>query len=113
MGNSRRNPYSIIKVRHVTEKAVTLEGLKDNENNPCVARFTKPKYVFLVDPSANKREIAQAIEEIYSEQKVTVEAVNTINVKGKAKRVRGRRGRTAGFKKAVVTLQTGDSLDNL
>jgi large subunit ribosomal protein L23 len=69
--------------------------------------------VFIVDPTANKREIAAAIEEIYSEQKVKVTAVNTINVKAKQRRVRGRLGMTKSFKKAVVSLEEGDSIDNV
>lgn len=68
--------------------------------------------MFLVDPKANKIEIAQAIEEIYSEKKIKVVAVNTIRVKPKQRRVRGNVGYTSGFKKAIVTLEEGDSLDD-
>jgi len=106
------NPYNIIKSQHVTEKSGMLGRLKTAESNPSLKRFKNPKYVFIVDPAANKTEIANALEEIYSEQKIKVVSVNTINVKGKTKRVRGRAGKTASFKKAIVTLEEGDSLDN-
>lgn len=108
-----RTAYDIIKKRHVTEKANMLQNLKSNESNPSVRRFKQPKYVFIVDNDANKQEIAQALEEIYNEQKIRVVSVNTVNVKSKPKRVRGRPGETRAFKKAIVTLEEGDSIDNV
>ena len=83
------------------------------DSNVCVSKFNQPKYVFIVDPNANKKEIANAVENIYSEQKVKVVSVNTINMKPKKRRVRGKIGRTAAFKKAIVTLEEGDSIDNV
>lgn len=106
----RNNPYQIVKHQHVTEKSVMLEGLKDAESNISLKRCKSPKYVFIVDRDANKQQIAEAIEQIYSEKKIKVVAVNTINVKGKARRVRGRSGMKPNFKKAIVTLDEGDSL---
>ncbi len=108
-----KNPYQIIKHQHVTEKAQVLAELKSAESNPSVRRCTAPKYVFIVDVNANKREIALALEEIYKDKGIKVVSVNTINVKPKTRRVRGRRGKTAAFKKAVVTLEENDSLDNV
>lgn len=113
MRETNKNPYSVILSRYATEKSTVLESLKDSESNICVARCELPKYVFLVDPSSNKREIAQAVEEIYREQNVRVMSVNTINVKPKTKRRRGRAGKTKAFKKAVVTLEKGDAIDNI
>lgn len=107
------NPYQIIKSQYVTEKSSMLQGLKDSESNRSIKAFKNPQYVFVVDPSANKHEIANALEEIYADKKIKVVAVNTINVKSKKRRVRGRPGKTASFKKAIVTLEEGDSLDNL
>jgi len=66
------------------------------------------KYTFEVDSFANKIEIKQAIEEAF---KVTVTSVNTSHVKSKAKRMGWTRGRTRGWKKAVVTLKTGDKIE--
>lgn len=107
----KRNPYEVVKSRYITEKAQVLEQLKSNTSNPSVKKCDSPKYVFLVDKRANKKEIAIAVEEIYAEKKVQVAKVNTITVKQKARRIRGRVGHKAGFKKAVVTLQPGNALE--
>jgi len=109
----KKNPYEVVKHQHITEKSLVLEGLKNATSNPSLAKCNSPKYVFIVDPSANKGEIAAAVEEIYRDRKVKVVSVNTINVKGKDRRVRGRFGTKKSFKKAIVTLEQGDSLDTL
>ncbi len=106
----KRTPYNIIKSRYVTEKSRVLEELKDNSNNPSVAACKSPKYVFLVDKKAKKQEIAEAIEQIYAEKSIKVKAVNTISIKPKKKRVRGRLGYKSAFKKAIVTLDKDDEL---
>jgi len=66
------------------------------------------KYVFIVDKRANKIQIANAVAEVFN---VKVEKVNTINVKGKVKR----RGRIVGkrndYKKAVVKLAEGQTIE--
>ncbi|MGM0440462.1 MAG: 50S ribosomal protein L23 [Chlamydiota bacterium] len=108
----KNNPYSIIKSRYSTEKAVVLESLKNADSNKCVARCQSPKYVFLVEKHANKKQITEALEEIYKEQNIKVVAVNTVNGKPKTRRrQRGRPGQTAAYKKAIVTLEPNDSLD--
>ncbi len=109
----KRNPYCIIKSRYVTEKATVLGQLQSSASNACTAKCTTPKAVFLVDKRANKQEIARAIEEIYSGRNVKVTAVNTINVKQKKRRVRGRLGMKAGFKKAIVSFEAGDQIDDV
>jgi len=63
------------------------------------------KYTFKVDRRANKSEIKKAVEKIFG---VKVEKVNTINMKGKTKRVGMSVGKTPNWKKAIVTL-TEDS----
>lgn len=108
-----KNPYEIIKNEHVTEKATTLANLATSESNVSVRRCNNPKRVFIVDRKATKQEIAKAIEMIYSERNVKVVKVNTINVKPKPKRMRGKRGRTSSFRKAVVTFDEGDNIDNI
>lgn len=108
-----KNPYQIIKSRHVTEKTTMLESLKDAESNASVRRFKSPKFVFIVDKDANKQEIAHALEQIYAEKNIKVKKVNTINTKPKTRRVRGRIGTTTALKKAIVTLDQGDTLDNV
>ena len=68
------------------------------------------KYVFLVDRQANSQEIKKAVEGIY---KVKVTAVNLINQKGKVKRLGRSLGRRSDFKKAVVTIKEGQTIDIL
>ncbi len=109
-----KNPYEVIKRRYITEKATVLEQLQNNQSNRSVARCKSPKYVFIVDDKANKQEISQAVETLYKEKSIKVVNVNTMIVKGKQKkRGRGRVGFSASFKKAIVTLEEGDSLDNV
>lgn len=65
-------------------------------------------YTFEVDKNANKVEIAQAVEAVFN---VKVTKVNTLNVKSKPKRVRYQVGRTRTWKKAMVTLAEGDTIE--
>ena len=62
------------------------------------------KYTFKVAKSANKIEIAKAVEELFG---VQVESVNTMNVRGRSKRVGMYTGKTPDWKKAIVTLKDG------
>ena len=67
------------------------------------------QYLFKVDRYANKIDIKRAVEEAFQ---VHVTGVNTMNRGGKKKRERTMQfGRTAGWKRAVVTLRQGDSID--
>ena len=85
----------IIKAPVVTEKSTKLN---QDEN----------KYVFKVDPKATKFEIKSAVENIF---KVKVVDVNTINAKTKKKRVGRYSGLTNRYKKAVVTLSKGQTIE--
>jgi len=89
-----RDPHQIIKTLRVTEKG-TAQGEKLNQ------------YTLAVDRSANKIEIQQAVQKLF---KVTVLRVNTLNVKGKLKRLRGSLGRRPTWKKAIVTLKAGEKI---
>jgi large subunit ribosomal protein L23 len=89
-----REAYDIIKAMVRTEKGSTMLPLN--------------KYLFLVATDANKVEIKKAVSEIY---KVTATKVNIMNVKGKWKRLRYQEGKTASWKKAMVTLKSGDKID--
>lgn len=84
----------IIKAPVITEKSSTLaqEG----------------KYVFKVDSKANKTEIKEAIEKIF---KVKVESIATINAKVKKRRVGRYTGLTNRYKKAIVKLAEGQTID--
>ncbi len=66
------------------------------------------RYTFEVAKSARKIQIAQAVEEIFD---VKVIKVNTMNVSGKPKRVRYQKGLSRSWKKAIVTLKEGDSIE--
>ncbi|MBF4509192.1 MAG: 50S ribosomal protein L23 [Aeromicrobium sp.] len=66
------------------------------------------RYTFEVDKRAKKEQIAQAIEEIFG---VRVEKVNTMNVSGKPRRLRYNKGLSRSWKKAIVTLKPGDTID--
>lgn len=65
-------------------------------------------YVFEVAPDANKIEIRQAVEAIWG---VKVLSVRTMNKKGKVRRVRYKRGKTSSWKKAIVKLREGYTID--
>jgi len=66
------------------------------------------RYTFEVAKTASKPQIAQAVTEIFG---VTVTNVNTMNVNGKPRRVRTAKGKTRDWKKAVVTLKEGDTIE--
>ena len=86
--------YETILSPVITEKATRV-----SEHNQVVFRVRK---------DATKPEIKAAIEGIFD---VRVTGVNTLNLKGKAKRFRGRLGRRSDVKKAIVTLAEGQSID--
>jgi len=75
---------------------------------------TKRQYAFKVDQNANKITIAKAVEKKFN---VNVTSIRTLNVKGKTKTQLTRRGRIAGrrsdWKKAIVTLKEGQTIDFL
>jgi large subunit ribosomal protein L23 len=71
-------------------------------------RMSENTYLFAVDRSANKLEIAAAVEEIF---KVKVMGVRTINLKGKPRRTRTIVGHRSDWKKAVVTLEKDQTID--
>jgi len=85
----------IIKQAVISEKGTIL---RDTEN----------RYVFKVHPQANKIEIKKAVETAFD---VKVLDVNTINVKGKTKRLGRFEGKRSSWKKALVRLKEGDSID--
>ena len=107
---NKKTPYDVIQSRYVTEKSRVLEELKEKSGNASLSKCDKPKYAFLVKRQANKREIADAIEQIYADKNIKVKSVNTIIIKPKKKRVRGRIGYKSAFKKAIVTLDKDDDL---
>jgi len=88
--------FQVIKNVRLSEKASMLEEL----NN---------EYVFEVDRRANKFEIKQAVESLFGK---TVTGVRTANYDGKKRRKRrADQGTTKSWKKAVVRLKDGESID--
>ena len=76
------------------------------EKSTSLSEFNK--VVFKVDRDANKKSIKKSIEKIF---KVNVIKINTINIKGKSKLIKNKRSFKTGFKKAIVTLKKGQSID--
>lgn len=91
---NRERLYEVLRAPIVTEKATMA-----SEHN---------QVVFKVPVDATKFEIKAAVEDLF---KVKVRSVNTILVKGKTKRFRGQMGRRNDFKKAMVRLAEGQSID--
>ena len=89
------NAFDVIKTVRLTEKG-TRQSEKYNQ------------YTVVADPRANKTQIRQAVQELF---KVKVTKVNTLNVRGKARRQRtAQAGNSSNWKKALVTLKDGDKI---
>ncbi len=86
--------YDVIRAPVVTEKSTVA-----SENS---------QVIFKVAMSATKPDIKEAVERLFN---VKVVAVNTLIRKGKNKRFRGVKGRQSDFKKAIVTLAEGQTID--
>ncbi|RMF12675.1 MAG: 50S ribosomal protein L23 [Alphaproteobacteria bacterium] len=86
--------YDVILGPVITEKSTLV-----SENN---------QVVFRVPLDATKPAIKAAVEALFD---VKVKAVNTLRVKGKTKRFRGRKGQRSDWKKAMVSLEEGHSID--
>jgi large subunit ribosomal protein L23 len=89
-----KSPRDVIIAPVVSEKSYAL--------------LDEGRYTFLVHPSANKTEIKQAVESIFS---VKVANVNTINRKGKVKRFGLQYGKRKDTKRAIVTLREVETID--
>lgn len=91
---TREQMYDLILGPVITEKST--QGIEHNQ------------VTFRVRNEATKPQVKTAIEGLFG---VKVKAVNTLNQKGKLKRFRGRIGRRNDVKKAIVTLEEGQSID--
>ncbi len=87
--------HSVIRSPSITEKNTTL-------------RSDHNKYVFEVKRESNKKEIKRAVESLFN---VKVESVNTMIVKGKRKRMGRFSGYRPNWKKAIVKLAEGQTID--
>jgi large subunit ribosomal protein L23 len=86
--------YKVLERPLITEKNSALQA--------------QGKYVFKVAQEANKEQIKQAVEKAF---KVTVTGVNLMTVSGKRRRMRGREVTSPSWKKALVTLKSGDKIE--
>ena len=84
----------------------TIVSPKITEKATALSEFNK--VVFKVHNGASKNSIKKSIEKIF---KVNVVKINTINQRGKNKIVRGKKSQKTGYKKAIVTLKKGQSID--
>jgi large subunit ribosomal protein L23 len=89
------NHYDIISRPRVTEKSVHLQNKRQT-------------YVFEVHQDANKVQIRDAVERLFQ---VKVQAVRTVNCRGKDRRTRMSTGTTPAIKKAYVTLRDGQKIE--
>ena len=103
-------PLVTEKMTNITDKSSVEKTVKVKQGE--TRKKAQPKYGFIVKPEANKIEIAKEVESLYN---VTVIDVNTARYAGKrssrytkAGLVRGQKN---AFKKAIVTLKEGDTID--
>lgn len=94
MAEVQTRDYDVLLAPIITEKSTLVA-----EQN---------KIIFRVPLTATKEDIKRAVESLF---KVDVTKVNTLRMKGKTKRFRGTIGRRSDFKKAIVTLKDGQSVD--
>lgn len=89
------NVYDVIRAPRISEKTARLQEVTN-------------QYAFEVSREATKADIKAAIEQLFD---VTVQSVNVVNVKGKAKSFRQRQGSRGNSRKAYVKLADGQSID--
>ncbi len=92
---SSERAFSIIKKPITTEKSTNLQQFN--------------QYTFMVSKDSNSNEIKQAVEKIF---KVKVLKINTSILRGKTKTFKGNTGYRSNIKKAIVTLQEGNTIDS-
>lgn len=100
MSDIRINQERLLKIilaPHISEKATFL-GEKNNQ------------IIFRVATDATKKEIKDAIELLWKEQKIDVKNVRTINVKGKRKRFGRFMGARSDWKKAIISIEKGQEM---
>jgi large subunit ribosomal protein L23 len=90
-----KDPHDIVLKPLLTEK---MEFLKDDSG----------KYAFVIHKDANKIEVKNAIEAVYN---VTVTKVAVMNMRAKKRRMGWVSGKRSSWKKAIVTLKEGDSIE--
>ena len=92
-----KDPRKIIKMALSTERSTAL-------------RTGQNRYTFVVESNANKTEIRKAVEQLF---KVRVKDVRTMNMHGKVKRMGRFEGKRSDWKKAIVRLNPGETIEQL
>lgn len=92
---SQERILKVLLAPHISEKAAIIADQAG-------------QYVFKVIPTATKTEVKQAVESLFD---VKVQSVNVINIKGKTKVFKGRKGKRNGVRKAIVKLAAGQEID--
>ena len=88
-------PQNVVIQNWITERTTTIQS-------------EEGRYAFKVDARANKYEIRDAVEKLF---KVKVDSVNVMSVRGKIRRVRYRPGFTPSWKKALIKLKPGFTIE--
>jgi large subunit ribosomal protein L23 len=100
------------KVSYKVKKSNRREERSKEKTYFTYTKPARPKYGFIVSPEANKLQIKEEVESLYN---VTVVGVNTLRYAGKRSQRYTKagliRGQKAAFKKAIVTLKEGDTID--
>lgn len=91
---ARMENYGILKSPHITEKSSIA--------------ITKGAYVFKVRPDANKIMVKNAIKDLYGAK---TRKINIINIHSRKRFIKGKRGSSPGFKKAIVYLEKGEKIE--
>jgi large subunit ribosomal protein L23 len=86
--------FSVLRAPHISEKSARLQEIN--------------QYVFVVSPTATRADVKAAVEGLFS---VSVQSVNLVNVKGKARAFRSRSGTRSNKRKAYVRLADGQTID--
>ena len=117
------NVFDIIKTVRLTEKGSRQstqtvrsherdkqgKAIKGDNGKPKIVERPLNQYTIVADRMATKPQIRQAVQELF---KVKVLKINTLNVRGKARRQRtAQAGKAMDWKKAIVTLQAGQKID--
>jgi len=101
------SPFDVIKTVRLTEKVMAVQECNDASAER-LGRETRQQVHLVADTRADKNDIRRAVEILF---KVKVDRVNTMNVSGRLRRKRTRHeGRTPRWKKAIVTLKSGDQI---
>jgi|TARA_B100000929_G_C15194292_1_gene313440 large subunit ribosomal protein L23 len=107
------SPFDVIKTVRLTEKVMAVQERNDHMAEVAAKKRgdkaeTKQQIHLVADTRADKNDIRRAVEILWS---VKVDRVNTMNVHGRLRRKRTRHeGRTARWKKAIVTLKVGSQI---